>query len=89
MCKKKQIRKQQIPPQSQYGMLEAFMINFILMIKCWLEAILTENLNKSLVQDIRYRNIVLRGKSQTKTNYTPQNEDNLDNIASNITSNII
>ena len=28
------IRKQQRPRQSHYGMLEAFMINFILMIFC-------------------------------------------------------
>ena len=62
------IRKKQGPAQSWYGMLEAFMIKFILMIFCWLEAILTDRLcrkstsreknpNKSLVQDIGYRNI--------------------------------
>ena len=64
------IRKQQRPAQNQYGMLEAFMIKFILMIFCRLETMLTdrlcrtstsknENSNKSLVQDIRYKNIEL------------------------------
>ena len=31
-------KKQQRPGQSQYGMLEAFMMNFILMIIYWIEA---------------------------------------------------
>ena len=38
------IGKQQTPAQSQYGILEAFMINFILMAFCWLEAMLTNRL---------------------------------------------
>ena len=36
------IRKQQRPDQSQYGMLEAFMTNFILKIICGIEAMLTD-----------------------------------------------
>ena len=38
------LRKQQRPTQRQDGMLEAFKINFILMIFCWLEAMLTDRL---------------------------------------------
>ena len=38
------IRRKQWTSQSQYGMLEAFMINFILMIFCYLEAMLTDRL---------------------------------------------
>ena len=40
------IRKQQKPAQSHYGMVEGFMINFILMIFCWLEAMLTNRLHR-------------------------------------------
>ena len=43
------IRKQQKAAQSQYGMLEAFKINIVLMIFYCLK-----KSNKSLVQDIRY-----------------------------------
>ena len=39
------IRKQQRPAQSQYKMLGAYMINFILMIFCWLDAMLTDRLH--------------------------------------------
>ena len=48
MCKKgnEVILKQQRPVQSQYEILEAFMINFVLMIFCWLEAMLTERLRR-------------------------------------------
>ena len=38
----KLIHKQQRPDQSQYGMLEAFMTNFILKIICRIEAMLTD-----------------------------------------------
>ena len=62
--------KQQRPAQSQYEMLESFMTNFILTIFCCLEAMLANglrrksisnktNLNKSLLQDLRYRSIEL------------------------------
>ena len=50
-----------------------------------------KNSNKSLVKDIRYRNIELMKsstvklrKSQRKTNYTRQNENNLDSLAGNL-----
>ena len=74
MCKKANelIRKQQIrrPALSRYEMLQAFMINFILVTICRHEAMLTnrlrrkstnkkKNSNKSLVQDITYRKIEL------------------------------
>ena len=36
------IRKQQRPVQSQYGILEVYMIQFILIIFCWLKAILID-----------------------------------------------
>ena len=39
------ISKQQRPGQSQYGMLETFMINCILIIFWWLEAMLTDRLS--------------------------------------------
>ena len=75
MCKKTNelIRKQQQirrPALSRYEMLQAFMINFILVTICRHEAMLTnrlrrkstnkkKNSNKSLVQDITYRKIEL------------------------------
>ena len=108
MCKKANelICKKQRPAQSQYGMLETFMINSIWLyfddFKQCLPTDFAENLlarknsNKSLVRDIRYRNIELwrvpllkLRKPQRKTNYTRQNENILDSLASNITSNII
>ena len=53
-----------------------------------------KNSNKSLVKDIRYRNIELMKsstvklrKSQRKTNYTRQNENNLDSLAGNLSYN--
>ena len=48
MCKKANefIRKQQGPAQSQYEILEEYMINFILMIFCWLDAMLTDRLSR-------------------------------------------
>ena len=48
MCKKANelIHKQQKPAQSEYGMLESCMINSILMIFCWLEAMLTDRLHR-------------------------------------------
>ena len=54
------IRKQQRPRQSHYGMLEAFMINFILMIFCWLEAMLTDRIRRESIS---------KKKSQTKAWY--------------------
>ena len=46
MCNKANelICKQQRPAQSQYGMLEVFMINFLLVIFYWFEAMLTDRL---------------------------------------------
>ena len=48
MCKKPNelIHKQQRPAQSQYGLLEAFMINFILIILFWLETMLTDRIRR-------------------------------------------
>ena len=48
MCKKANefIRNQQGPAQSQYEILEEYMINFILMIFCWLDAMLTDRLSR-------------------------------------------
>ena len=72
MCKKANelIRKQQRPVQSHYGILEAYMLQLILIIFCWLKAILIDRLhrksssmktsNGNLVQDISYRNIEMK-----------------------------
>ena len=60
------ILKEQRPVQSQYGILEVFMINFILIIFCCLETVLTnrfcrKSTGKKKIQIkvwyIRYRNI--------------------------------
>ena len=64
MCKKTNelIRNQQRPAQSQYGILESFMINSILMILYSLEAMLTGRLRRistSKKKIHRYRNIEL------------------------------
>ena len=40
------VRKQQRPAQNQYWMLKTFMINFILIIFWWLEAMLTNRLHR-------------------------------------------
>ena len=54
MCKKvnELIHKQQRPAQSQYGIWEAFMINFILMIFCWFEWMLTNRLCRKSTRKI-------------------------------------
>ena len=48
MCKKENdlIRTKNQPVQSYYEILEAFIIEFILMVFCWLEAILTKKLRR-------------------------------------------
>ena len=52
MCKKANelIHKQQRPAQSQYGILEAFMINFILMIFCYLNECLPTDFAENLLE---------------------------------------
>ena len=46
------IHKQQRPAQSQCGILEAFMIDFILMIFYWLEGMLTDRLQRKFTRKI-------------------------------------
>ena len=104
MCKKTNelLRKQQRPAKNHYVMLEAFMINSILlMIFCWLQAMLTDRLHrkstsKKKIQIKAWYRIIGTGilsseefhsklcKSQRKTNYTQQNENSLDTLASNL-----
>ena len=59
MCKKVNdlIHKQQRPAQSQYGILEAFTINFILMIFCWLEGMPTDRLRRKSTSKTRKNKI--------------------------------
>ena len=42
-------RKRQTPVQSQYGMLEAFMINFIFIIFCYLKQCLPADFAENLL----------------------------------------
>ena len=62
MCKEASelIRKQQRPAQSQYEMLEAVMINFILMILCYLKQCLPTDFAE---------NLITKKKNQTKAWY--------------------
>ena len=55
ICKKANelIRKQQRPAQSQYGMLETFMIKLILIVFFWLQAMLTDRLCGNLLARIK------------------------------------
>ena len=95
------MRKLQRPAQKQYGILEAFMINFILIIFCYLKQCLPTDFGENLlarekkfqVKDwcrilgsdiLHYEEFYCNlCQSQRKTNYTRQNENSFDSLASN------